>query len=752
MKNNFSIFFAFLICALFINFTFISTLNAQISQQNVSSASFEARKQQNFSQLIDTAREKGAARVIVGLKTEVQPEGGLMQADRARQLLKIKEDQASFLNRHQARQIEKVKQFKTIPFLSFEAKAAALAELRNDPQILSIEEDQLAEPTLAESTALVGATTSWASGFSGSGQAVAVLDTGVDKNHPFLSGKIVAEGCFSSNYGTTATSVCPNGVTESISVDSGANCAATVTGCGHGTHVAGIVAGRGANFNGAAKDANIIAMQVFSRFDNASDCGSNPAPCALSYTSDQLKALERVLVLSRTMSIAAVNMSLGGGQYAASCDDAQPARKALIDNLRSVGVATVISSGNAGYTNALSAPACVSSAISVGSTDDGSYGTGVDTVSNFSNSSPNLTILAPGRWIASSVPNGGYSNYSGTSMAAPHVAAAFAILKQQKPTASVSQLLNVLISTGKQVTDTRNNITKSRIRIDQALNAVASRRVQFDYDGDGKADISVFRPSNGSWFISNSSNGAFNSQQFGLVMDSAAAADFDGDGKTDVAVFRPSNGGWYVLHSSTNSFTAATFGAAGDLPVPADYDGDGKADIAVYRPSDGYWWVTQSSNTAVVSQQHGIAEDKPAVGDFDGDGKVDFAVFRPSNGYWYRLNSSNNQFIAHQFGIAEDKTVPADYDGDGKTDLAVFRPSNGYWYVIQSSGNSFTATQFGTYEDKPSAADFDGDGKIDFAVFRPSTGTWYLLRTSAGFTGIQFGAAGDVPTPNAFVR
>jgi subtilisin family serine protease len=748
MKKLLSISFAVLACAIFADF-FLTASKAQISAPE--SSSIEARKQQNFSQLINTAREKGAARVIIGLKTEVQPEGTLRQAERARQLLKIKEDQSNFLNRHQAQQIDKVKQLKFIPFLAFEAKAEALERMQNDPLVLSIEEDALAEPTLAESTALVGATTSWASGFSGSGQAVAILDTGVDKNHPFLNGKIVAEGCYSSNYGTT-TSVCPGGVEESTAPDSGVNCDGTISGCAHGTHVAGIVAGRGTNFSGAARDANIIAMQVFSRFNNATDCGTNPVPCALSYTSDQLRALERVLDLSSSMNIAAVNMSLGGGQYAASCDDTNLAYRILINNLRSVGIATVVSSGNSAYTNALSAPACVSTAISVGSTDDGSYGTGVDTVSNFSNSSSLLTILAPGRWIASSVPNGGYSNYSGTSMAAPHVAAAFAVLKQQKPNASVSQILNALTATGKRVTDSRNGITKSRIRIDQALNAIASRRAAFDYDGDGKADISVFRPLTGSWYISNSANGALVSQQFGIQADSPAAADFDGDGKTDIAVFRPAIGGWYVLNSSTNNFSAATFGANGDLPVPADYDGDGKADLAVYRPSNGTWWVTRSGNNAVVSQQHGTAEDQPTPGDFDGDGKADYAVFRPSNGYWYRLNSSDHQFIANQFGIAEDKPVPADFDGDGKTDLAVFRPSNGYWYVINSGSNSFTATQFGITEDKPSPADFDGDGKTDPAVFRPSTGYWYLLRTTAGFTGAQFGTSGDVPTPNAFIR
>ncbi|MDQ3801012.1 MAG: S8 family serine peptidase, partial [Acidobacteriota bacterium] len=285
MKKLLSISFAVLMCAIFANFFLTSSSDAQISTEPTL-APIEARKQQNFSQLINAAREKGAARVIVGLKTEVQPEGALPQAERARQLQKIKEDQSSFLNRHQPQQqIDKIKQFKTIPFLAFEARAEALERMQNDPQIRSIEEDELAEPTLAESTALVGATTGWTSGFSGGGQAVAVLDTGVDKNHPFLSGKIVAEGCYSSNYGTTAASVCPNGVTESTAPDSGVNCASSITGCAHGTHVAGIVAGRGTNFSGAARDANIIAFQVFSRFDNATDCGANPAPCVLSYSS-----------------------------------------------------------------------------------------------------------------------------------------------------------------------------------------------------------------------------------------------------------------------------------------------------------------------------------------------------------------------------------------------------------------------------------------------------------------------------------
>lgn len=278
-----------------------------------------------------------------------------------------------------------------------------------------------------------------------------------------------------------------------------------------------------------------------------------------------------------------------------------------------------------------------------------------------------------------------------------------------------------------------------------------STKTKFDFDGDGRSDISVFRPSTGSWYLLQSTNNSFFGQSFGVSTDIVTPADFDGDGKTDFAVFRPENGTWY-LQQSTAGFTAIQFGQNGDIPIPADYDGDGKGDIAVYRPSTGGWYRLNSSNGQFVAVGFGIAEDKPTIGDFDGDGKSDIAVFRPSAGSWYRLNSSNNQFVATQFGVAEDKPTPADFDGDGKTDISVFRPSTGGWYRLNSSNGQFVAVGFGISEDKPVAADFDGDGKADIAVFRPSGGNWYLLRSTAGFSAVQFGTTEDKPVPNAFIR
>jgi len=705
-----------------------------------------------FSRLIDAAGEKGAARVIIGLNTNFVPEGRLLDSQVQKQRSAIRDAQADLLAKLSFNRVTSVKQFEYIPYLAAEVDAAALRQMQADSALVnSIQEDEIAEPGLAESTPIVGANAAWSAGYTGSGQTVAILDSGVDKNHTFLAGKVVSEACYSSNT-ASSVSVCPGGVTESTASNSGLNCDVSINGCAHGTNVAGIAAGKGTSFSGVAKDANIIAIQMFSRFDSASSCGG-PAPCALYWTSDLLKALERVRTLATTMSnIVAVNLSLQTGQqFTSNCDTAHAATKAAIDNLRSVNIATIVCAGNFSFTNALTAPACISTAISVGSTDDGSLGTTPDVVSNFSDSSPLLHLLAPGRWINSSIPGNQFQNYTGTSMATPHVVGAFAILKQRKPNAGIDRMLNALITTGQPITDTRNGIVKPRIRIANALAAIV-RNSPFDYDGDGKADLSVFRPSAGSWYISQSSNNAFIATQFGANGDLIAPADFDGDGKTDINVFRPADGGWYRLNSSNNTFSALQFGAAGDLPAPGDFDGDGRADITVYRPSAGSWYRVNSSNNQFIAAQFGVAEDKPLVGDFDGDGKSDLAVFRPSNGTWYRINSATNTFSPNQFGAPGDLPVAADYDGDGKTDLAVYRPSVGDWYIINSSNSSFTGLHFGVTEDKPAPADFDGDGKADLVVFRPSSGTWYLLRTTAGFTGFQFGASGDVPTPNAFVR
>ncbi len=432
---------------------------------------------QTFKTLISKAEASGPVRVIVGLRSSFQPEGTLSDSQAVQSQHKaIAQAQEQLLNQMSAFTVQALKKFETIPFIGMQTDAAGLAHLANSPDVATIEEDIAVPPSLADSTLIIGAPSAWASGFSGAGQVIAILDTGVDKNHPFLAGKVVSEACFSTTAGSTSTSVCPGGVAESISPGSGLNC--SLADCKHGTHVAGIAAGKGASFSGVAKDANIIAIQVFSRFNTAEACDGNP-PCMLTYITDQIKGLERIQALSGIHKIAAVNMSLGSGKFSSPCDSSEPARKAIISNLRSLGIATIISSGNSGHTDSMGAPACISSAISIGSTGDGSAAPGrplapQDVVVETSNSASFLNLLAPGRWINSSVPGGIFENLSGTSMAAPHVAGAWAILKSKSPSASVDQILSALTSTGVPVIDGRNGIVKPRIQVDAALNALGS--------------------------------------------------------------------------------------------------------------------------------------------------------------------------------------------------------------------------------------------------------------------------------------
>lgn len=267
------------------------------------------------------------------------------------------------------------------------------------------------------------------------------------------------------------------------------------------------------------------------------------------------------------------------------------------------------------------------------------------------------------------------------------------------------------------------------------------------FEGDVKSDVAVFRPSDGTWYSLDSSNGAFRASAFGTNGDKIAPGDYDGDGKTDYAVFRPSEGNWYIQRS-TAGFTALHFGLPGDVPVQGDYDGDLKTDVAVYRSSEGNWYM-QRSTAGFGAIHFGISSDKPAQADYDADGKTDVAVFRPSEGNWYLLQSTAG-FTAFHFGVTEDRPVQGDYDGDGKADAAVFRPSEGNWYMLQSTAG-FTGLHFGLGTDIPAPADFDGDGKTDVGVFRPSEGNWYMMQSTAGFGAVHFGSPGDVPVPGGYV-
>jgi hypothetical protein len=271
-------------------------------------------------------------------------------------------------------------------------------------------------------------------------------------------------------------------------------------------------------------------------------------------------------------------------------------------------------------------------------------------------------------------------------------------------------------------------------------------RSRADFDGDGRTDMSVYRPSEGNWYYQGSTSG-FNAVHFGEATDIPAPGDFDGDGRTDISVFRPSNSVWYRLDSSTGAFSFVEWGLDGDIPQAGDYDDDGRADQAVFRPSNGAWYWIRSSDNQQNGMQFGQDGDKPVTADYDGDGATDISVFR--GGIWYRVNSSNGSLYAEAFGLDNDILIPADFDGDNHDDIAVFRPSDGNWYFHFSGSGQYSAVHWGQNGDIPVPGAYDADDHYDIAVYRD--GIWYIDESTGGPTAMAFGLSGDIPIPKTYI-
>jgi subtilisin family serine protease len=417
---------------------------------------------------------EGHARVIVELRLAggpLVPEGQLSSlAAVLAQRGDIASTRTQVLSRLQGRNYALVRQFDTIPYLALEVGPDALAELAAATlYVMRVVEDERFDPVLFQSVPRIGADQAWNAGYDGTGMTIAILDTGVDKTHPFLAGKVVEEACFSSALGP----LCPNGQPTQLGPGTGVNCTVQFNSpCWHGTHVAGIAAGNGTNVPGAppggvAKGAKIMAVQIFY---------STGTSIQTSVSSIQA-GLERVYICatspqqcSGTYNFAAVNLSVGGMLYSSNCDFGNPLTDP-INNLRSVGIATVAASGNNGSPNKIATPACISSAVSVASTTNDT----ANAVSSFSNVAPFLSLFAPGDPILSSYAmyvGGGFRSFSGTSMATPHVSGAFAILKQAAagtpPGTVVTNILNALQQTGMPITSSTR-----RVQTNAALAALA---------------------------------------------------------------------------------------------------------------------------------------------------------------------------------------------------------------------------------------------------------------------------------------
>lgn len=435
----------------------------------------KVKSTRGYNHLRSKAVNKGSVKIIVQVRTPLPLESRLMEKNVQEKSDIILSTQNQMITQleNKGQTPSRVRKFKYSPHIALTVDSTTLDALLSSPDVISIEEDIPVPHALDQSVPRIGATQLHINNVTGSDWAVAVLDTGVDKTHPFLLDSVVSEACYSSNDGGSS-SLCPGGVnfleTEGSAMPYGGDCPTKE--CDHGTHVAGIVAGRrdviDSRGPGVAPKASIIAIQVFSRFDSEEWCGTGQSPCTLSWSSDQIAGLERVYELRNTHMIASVNMSLGGETtYTEYCDKEFSAMKAAIDNLRAAGIATVIASGNSNACGGISFPACISSAVSVGATYVDIYDT--EGVASYSNSSSFLSLLAPGSDIYSSVPWSLFDRWSGTSMATPHVAGAWALMKQAYPTATVDHILSSFTTTGLSVTDQYcSSVTKKRINVYEA--------------------------------------------------------------------------------------------------------------------------------------------------------------------------------------------------------------------------------------------------------------------------------------------
>ena len=291
-----------------------------------------------------------------------------------------------------------------------------------------------------------------------------------------------------------------------------------------------------------------------------------------------------------------------------------------------------------------------------------------------------------------------------------------------------------------------------------SASAQVTLRKALDFDGDSKADLSVFRPEDSNWLIGKTTGGTITQSWGNAIEDFYTPGDYDGDGKSDISVWRDTNGTWFRLNSSDNTVGIVSWGVSGDEAVGRDFDGDGKTDFGIVRRSNGImtWYIYKSSDNQVIIAQWGATNDYVAPGDYDGDGKFDLAIQRPgatltSPGTFYIYTMAGNVIVA-SWGQSNDAIVPGDYDGDNKTDLAVVRegvlPTDPLiWYILKSTDNQAIVRSWGTTAtDLTAQGDYDGDGKTDIAVYRDPSATFWIVRSSDGqMQSAPWGQPNDFP-------
>ncbi|KAF7786473.1 hypothetical protein PRUB_a1048 [Pseudoalteromonas rubra] len=455
-----------------------------IATPELDNLALSAQLNKSYQALKSQTQQGNNVRVIARLKQTQQPDTYVYRTEK---IAKQSQMQARLSEANSELQTLGVEVSGSLPrwgYMMMEVSDTELDALAHSGLFDMISEDTANSVHLVESAEHINAPEAHDMGYSGAGQSVVVFDTGVQADHPFLGDRVIQEACFSSNNANHDTSLCAGGATTGVGPGSASICENDALGeCDHGTHVAGIVAGSITGISGIAPEANIVGVQVFTRIDNNTAICGDGNPCLRSYDRDLLAAFNWVIEeveRGALDNVASVNLSLGGGQFREACDDRVLADP--IEDLRTMGIATVISAGNDYFDGAVGHPGCVSDAITVGGTmraDDDLlivWNANGEVIWG-TNMSEQVDVLAPGRSIASSVSGSRIINMSGTSMSAPHVAGAIAVLKQINPDASVDRIEQVLESTGVNVTDARNGITRPRIDVHAAALALEGKPI-----------------------------------------------------------------------------------------------------------------------------------------------------------------------------------------------------------------------------------------------------------------------------------
>jgi subtilisin family serine protease len=400
----------------------------------------------------------GSARVVVLFDADRSPEGDLRGRSRA-----VSRNREGVLDQLDERDFRVTETFENLSVIGGFVTETGLRKLTRDYRVQRVDLDMPGYLSMAESTNLIRARDVQAAGVTGKGVVVAVLDSGIDSDHPDLQDDVILQQCFCST--TEGAGCCPGGKTEA----SGPGAAEDEL--GHGTHVSGIITSSGAAApRGVAPDADLVVIRILDK-----------TGAVISSTS-LMKALD--WLISTQPAVKVVNVSMVIGAFGGACDAATSVTAGLaqaVNTLKQRGTVTVASAGNSGSKTTLGAPACLSQVVGVGAVYDGNVGTisfgctdgstAADKIACFSNSGTALDLLAPGAAVTSSGLGGGVAGFGGTSQAAPHVAGALALLLQVKPTATVDELVTALKTSGRPLVDT-NGVSVPRLDVGAAVAAM----------------------------------------------------------------------------------------------------------------------------------------------------------------------------------------------------------------------------------------------------------------------------------------